>query len=56
VEVDGDRPHDPGEHDAVEAPPRASRRHAGGVAEDVVVQGVAVMGKEEQVPLASVGR
>ena len=56
VEVDGDRPHDPGEHDAVEAHPRGDRRHAGAVAEDVVVRGVAAKGEEEQVPLASVGR
>jgi hypothetical protein len=47
VEVDEDRPHDPGEHDAVEADPRGSRRHADGVAEDVVIQGVAAKGKEE---------
>jgi hypothetical protein len=56
VEVDGNRPHDPGEYDAVEADPRGSRRHAGGVAEDVVIQGVAAKGKEEQVPPACVGR
>jgi hypothetical protein len=47
VEVDGDRPHDPGEHDAVKAHPHGSRRHAGGVAEDVVIQGVAAKGEEE---------
>jgi hypothetical protein len=47
VEVDGDRPHDPGEHDAVEADPRGSRRHTDRVAEDVVIQGVAAKGKEE---------
>jgi hypothetical protein len=47
VEVDGDRPHDPGEHDAVEADPRGSQRHAGEVAEDVVIQGVATKDKEE---------
>jgi hypothetical protein len=46
VEVDGDRPHDPGEHDVVMAHPRGSRRHAGGVAEDVVIQGVAAKGEE----------
>jgi hypothetical protein len=32
VEVNGDHPHDPGEHDAVEAHPHGGRRHAGGVA------------------------
>jgi hypothetical protein len=37
MEVDGDRPHDPGEHDDVEAEPRGSRRHVGEVAEDVVI-------------------
>jgi hypothetical protein len=47
VEVDGDRPHDPGEYDAVEAHPRSSRRHACGVAEDVVIQGVAAKGEEK---------
>jgi hypothetical protein len=47
VEVNGDRPHDPGEHDAVEAHPRGSRRHAGGVAEDMVIQSVAAKGEEE---------
>jgi hypothetical protein len=47
VEVDGDRPHDPGEHDTVEAHPRSSRRHAGGVGEDVIIQGVAAKGEEE---------
>jgi hypothetical protein len=47
MEVDGDRPHDLGEHDVVEADPRGSRRHAGRVAEDVVIQGVAAKGKEE---------
>jgi hypothetical protein len=47
VEVDGDCPHDLGEHDAIEADPRGSRRHAGRVTEDVVIQGVVAKGKEE---------
>jgi hypothetical protein len=47
VEVNGDRPHDPGEHDAVVAHPRGSWRHAGGVVEDVVIQSVAAKGEEE---------
>jgi hypothetical protein len=46
VEVNRDRPHDPGEHDAVEAYPRGGRCHAGGVAEDVVIQSVAAKGEE----------
>jgi hypothetical protein len=55
VEVDGDRPHDPGEHDAVEAHPRSSRRHTDGVAEDVVIQGVATKSEKKQVPPTRVG-
>jgi hypothetical protein len=47
VEVDGDRPHDPGEHDAVEAHPHGNRRQTGGVAEDVVIQGIAAKGEVE---------
>jgi hypothetical protein len=47
VEVNGDRPHDPGKHDAVEAHQRGGRRHTGGVAENVVIQSVAAKGKEE---------
>jgi hypothetical protein len=45
VEVTRDRPHDPGEHDAVEAHPCGNRRHAGRVAEDVVIQSVAAKGE-----------
>jgi hypothetical protein len=30
MEVDGHRPHDPDEHDVVEADPHGSQRHAGG--------------------------
>ena len=47
MEVDEDRPHDPGEYDAVEAHPRNSRCHGGGVTEDVVIQGVAAKGEEK---------
>jgi hypothetical protein len=47
VEISGDRPHDLGEHDVVEAHPRGRRRHVGGVAEDVVIQSVATKGEEE---------
>jgi hypothetical protein len=56
VEVAGNRPHDPSEYDVVEVDPRSSRRHAGGVVEDVVIQGVAAKGKDEQFLPACVGR
>ena len=47
VEVQGDRPQDPREDDAVEAQPRGGLRHAHGVEEDVVVEGVAAEGEED---------
>ena len=56
MEVQGDRPQDPGEDDAVEAQPRDGLRHAHGVAEDMVVEGVAAEGEEDQVPPPGIGR
>jgi hypothetical protein len=55
VEIQGDRPQNPGEDDAVEAKPRGGRDRPRGVEEDVVVEGVAAEGEEDQVPPASVG-
>jgi len=56
VEVQGDRPHDPGEDDAVEAQPRGGLYRAHSVEEDVVVDGVAAEGDEDQVLPPGVGR
>ena len=55
VEVQGDRPQNPGEDDAIEAQPRGGRDHTRGVEEDVVIEGVAAEGEEDQVLPASVG-
>jgi len=54
VEVEGDRPEDPGEDDAIEAQPRGGLNRNRGVDEDVVIEGVAAEGEEDQVPQASV--
>ena len=50
VEVQGDRPQNPGEDDAIEAQPRGGRDRAQGAEEDMVVQGLAAEGEEDQVP------
>jgi hypothetical protein len=50
VEVEGDRPDDPGEHDSVKAHPRGSLDRDRGVDEDVAAEG------EDQVPPTGVGR
>jgi hypothetical protein len=55
VEVEGDRPDDPGEHDAIETQPRGGLDRDRGVDEDVVVEGVAAEGEEDQVPPTGVG-
>ena len=47
---------DRGEDDVVEAQPQGSRDRAHGVEEDVVVEGVAAKGEEDQVSPPSVGR
>ena len=56
MDVQGYRPQDPGEDDAVEVQPRGGLRHAHCVEEDVVVEGVAAVGEEEQVPQPAIGR
>jgi hypothetical protein len=53
VEVQRDRPQDPGEDDAVETDPR--RRLDRGVNKDVVVEGVAAKSEKHQIPPAGVG-
>ena len=55
VEVEGDRLEDPGEDDVVETQPRGGLDRDRGVEEDVVVEGVAAEGEEDQVPPAGVG-
>jgi hypothetical protein len=55
VEVDGDRPDDPREDDAVKAQPRGGLGRDRGIDEDVVVKGVAAEGEEDQVPPTGVG-
>ena len=44
VEVEGDRPKDPGEDDVVETQPRGGLGRDRGIDEDVVVEGVAAEG------------
>ena len=56
MEVQGDRPQDLGEDDVVEAQPRGDRDRAHDVEEDIVVEGVAAEGEEDQVPPPGVGR
>jgi hypothetical protein len=55
VEVEGDRPEDPGEYDAVEAQPRRSLDRGRGIDEDMVVEGVAAEGEENHVLPAGIG-
>jgi hypothetical protein len=55
VEVEGDRPDDPREDDAVKAQPRGGLSRDRGIDEDVVVKGVAAEGEEDQVPPTGVG-
>ena len=55
MEVEGDRPEDPGEDDVVETQPHGGLDRDRGVEEDVVVEGVAAKGEEDQVPPAGVG-
>ena len=50
-----DRPEDPREDDAVETQPRGGLDHDRGVDEDVVVEGVAAEGEEDQIPPSGVG-
>ena len=56
MEVKGDRPEDPGEYDVVEAQPQRSLDREQGIDEDVVVEGIAAEGQEDQVPPTGVGR
>jgi hypothetical protein len=56
VEVEGDHPNDLGEHDAVKAQPRGCLDCDRGVDEEVVVEGIATEGEEDQVPPIDVGR
>jgi hypothetical protein len=55
VEVQGDRPQDPGEDDAVETEPRRSLDGDRDVNKDVVVEGVAAESEKHQIPPAGVG-
>ena len=55
VEVEGDRPEDPGEDNAVETQRREGLDRDRGVEEDVVVECVAAECEEDQVPRAGVG-
>jgi hypothetical protein len=55
VEVEGDRPDDLGEDDAVKTQPRGGLGRHRGIGEDVVVEGVAAEGEEDQVPPTGVG-
>jgi hypothetical protein len=55
VEVQGDRPKDLGEDDAIKAQPRRGLDSDRGVSEDVVVEGVAAESEEDQVPPTGVG-
>jgi hypothetical protein len=54
VEVEGDHPNDPGEDDAVKAQPRGGLSRDRVIGEDVIVEGVAAEGEEDQVPPLSV--
>ena len=56
LEVEGEGPEDPGQGDAVETLPRRGLSRDRHVKEDVVIQGVALEGEEDQVPQSSVGR
>jgi len=53
LQLHGERPEDPGQDDAVH--PEPGRRGGGAVGEDVVVEGVALEGEEDEVPPASIG-
>jgi hypothetical protein len=55
VEVEGDRPQDPGEDDAIQTEPRRGLDSGRSVEEDVVVEGVAAKSENHEVPPASVG-
>jgi hypothetical protein len=55
VEVEEDRPDDPGEDDAVKAQPRGGLGRDRGIGKDVIVEGIAAEGEEDQVPPTSVG-
>jgi hypothetical protein len=55
VEVQRDRPQDPGEDDAVETKPRRRLDGDRGVNKDVVVEGVAAKSEKNQIPPAGVG-
>jgi hypothetical protein len=50
MEVEGDHLDDPGEHDAIKAQPRGGLGRDRGIDEDVVIEGVATEGEEDQVP------
>jgi hypothetical protein len=54
VEVQGDRPQDPGEDDAVQAKPRRSLDGDQGINKYVVVEGVAAKSEKHEVPPAGV--
>ena len=56
VKVEGDRLEDPGKYEAVNAQPRRSLDRGRGIDEDVVVEGVAPEGEEDQVSPTGVGR
>jgi hypothetical protein len=55
VEVQRDRPQDPGEDDAVETEPRRRLDGDRGLDEDVVVEGIAAKGEKHQIPPPGVG-
>jgi hypothetical protein len=55
VEVEGDRPDDPGEHDAIKAQPRGGLGCDRGINEDVVAEDIAAEGEEDQVPPTGIG-
>jgi hypothetical protein len=55
VEVEGDRPDDPREDDAVKAQPRGGLGSDSGIGEDVIVEGVAAEGEEDHVPPTGIG-
>jgi hypothetical protein len=53
LQLHGERPEDPGQDDAVHPEPGGC--DGGAVGEDVVVEGVALGGEKDEVPLAGVG-
>jgi hypothetical protein len=55
VEVQRDRPQDPGEDDAVQTKPRRGLDGDRNVNEDVVIEGVAAKSEKHQIPPAGVG-